>query len=309
MDEIDFIISKILMVNSRTPYKELADLFHISVNSIHKRIKSLVKNGVIRGFKASLGFANFPNLSNIIMYGFPEVKDKKKLMDVLGRNEYVYNVTRASGNLFYIHAYIRNTSELDLLTRYVRNTGKFKELMVGIDRNIPSITFNDNNKLSDMDYLIINSLRNNSRKSIVDVALEVGASTKTVRRRLDRITDDYLVQFQLEWYPDNSGDIISTIILKVNPDLIVDSLQFVDKLKQKYGPKILFTWAFSNLPNIILLCIWSESMKELQDIESSLLNENLASLEVTILIEGKMYSTWIDSELENKVQEIKLSKT
>jgi len=42
MDEIDISLSMALMVNSRIPYKELAEKFDMSVNSIHKRIKNLV---------------------------------------------------------------------------------------------------------------------------------------------------------------------------------------------------------------------------------------------------------------------------
>ena len=115
MDEIDFKISMLLMSNSRTPYKEFADMFHISVNSIHKRIKSLVDSKIIQGFKARLGFANYFNRTNIIMFGIPNAKDKKELMEELGRNENLYNITRASGNMFYIHAYLRKISELDYL--------------------------------------------------------------------------------------------------------------------------------------------------------------------------------------------------
>lgn len=76
MDEIDFTICKLLMANSRTPYKEFAELFHISVNSIHKRVKSLVELGIIQNFKARLGFANFPTISNIVMFGTPNVKER-----------------------------------------------------------------------------------------------------------------------------------------------------------------------------------------------------------------------------------------
>ena len=77
MDEIDFSISMLLMANSRMPYKNLAEIFRISVNSIHKRIRSLVDLKIIQGFKARLGFANFPNVSNILMFGIPNIKDKK----------------------------------------------------------------------------------------------------------------------------------------------------------------------------------------------------------------------------------------
>jgi len=56
MDEIDLALSLMLMANSRASYKELADIFNMSVNSIHKRVKSLVELGIIQKFRTTLGF-------------------------------------------------------------------------------------------------------------------------------------------------------------------------------------------------------------------------------------------------------------
>lgn len=307
MDEIDFSISMLLMVNSRIPYRELAEIFNMSVNSIHKRVKALVDLGVIQKFKARLGVINFPNISNIIMFGTPDVKNKKKLINKLGASEYIYNVTQSAGNLFYIHAYIRNLKDLDSLVSFVRKTGNIKELTVGIDKGMPPIDLEDlkNKTLSDLDYLIINSLKDNSRKTISEIADEVGVSTKTVKRRLDRLIDNFLIQFLIDWYPDKTGEVLSIIILRLNPDNMIDDNEFINKLREKYGSKILFSWSFSNLPNLKLISVWTKSMKELQNLQSSFLSENYESVEVTVLFEGKMFPTWIDTHLKDKIKEIK----
>jgi DNA-binding Lrp family transcriptional regulator len=306
MDEIDIKICMLLMANSRTPYKEFAELFHISVNSIHKRIRSLVDLKIIQGFKARLGYSNFLNVSNIVMFGIPNVKNQKELLRVLGENENIYNVTRASGSLFYIYAYIRNTSELDYLVSHVRKVGKISELTIGIDRNGPSFSLKDTKKLSDIDFFIIDSLKNNSRKKISDISNELDISTKTVSRRLDNLINNFLIQFQIDWYPDNSGQVISNIILKLKSDLIVDDNELIKNLSKQYGSKILFTWSFSNLPNIKIVSVWTRTMKELQNIETSFISDiRYESVEVTVLIEGKMYPTWIDKQLEDKIKDIK----
>jgi DNA-binding Lrp family transcriptional regulator len=306
MDEIDFKICMLLMANSRTPYKEFAELFHISVNSIHKRMRSLVDLKIIQGFKARLGFSNFLNVSNIVMFGIPNVKNQKDLMRVLGENENIYNVTRASGSLFYIYAYIRNTSDLDYLVSHVRKAGKISELTIGIDRKVPSFSLKDTKKLSDKDFLIIDSLKNNSRKKISDISNELDISTKTVSRRLNNLINNFLIQFQIDWYPDNSDQVISNIILKLKSDLIVDDNELFKNLSKQYGSKILFTWSFINLPNIKIVSVWTRTMKELQNIETSFISDiRYESVEVTVLIEGKMYSTWIDKQLEDEIKDIK----
>ena len=307
MDDIDISISLNLMANSRMPYKELAEKFDMSVNSIHKRVKNLVDLGVIQRFRAKLGFANFPGITNIIIFGFSNIRQKKQLISKLGENENIYNVTQGSGNAFYIHAYLRNIGELDNLVLFIRKIGNLTDLIIGIDKRMPPIASKELNLKppTDLDYLIINSLKNNSRKSISDIALEVNASTKTIRRRLDRLNDSFLVQFQIDWYPDKTGIIPSMINLKLDSNVIIDDREFEDKLKNKLGSKILFTWSFSNLPNLKIISIWTQSMKELQELQTLLLSENFEKVDLTVLIEGKMFPTWIDTFLENKVNEIK----
>ncbi|MFX0034586.1 MAG: winged helix-turn-helix transcriptional regulator, partial [Candidatus Hermodarchaeota archaeon] len=100
MDEIDFMISMILMTNSRISYRELAEMFNMSVNSIHKRVKSMVELGVIQNFKSSLNVIAFPNIANILAFGVSKTKNPKATIEILGSHECVYNVTQASSNLF-----------------------------------------------------------------------------------------------------------------------------------------------------------------------------------------------------------------
>ena len=308
MDEIDISLSMSLLANSRIPYKELAERFNMSVNSIHKRVKSLVDLEVIQGFRTKLGFPNFPGITNIVIFGHSELRQKKQLINKLGNNEYIYNVTQGSGNTFYIHAYLRNISELDTLVSFIRKTGSFTDLVIGIDKDMPPISIEKLNikPPTDLDYLIINSLKDNSRKSISDIALEVGASTKTIRRRLDRLTENFLVQFQIDWYPDKTGIIPLMINLKLDSTKIIDDKEFDEKLKKKLGSKILIIWSFSNLPNLKFIFIWAQSMKELQELQDLFLSENYEKIDLIILITGKMFPTWIDTFLEDKVREIKL---
>ena len=45
-------------------------------------------------------------------------------------------------------------------------------------------------------------------------------------------------------------------------------------------------------------------MKEIQDIQASLFLMEFDSIDVHILVEGKMYPTWIDTYLDNKIKEL-----
>ena len=67
-------------------------------------------------------------------------------------------------------------------------------------------------------YAIINSIKENSRKTISEIANEVGSSTKTVRRRLNQLNEKNYLHYSIGFYPDKSGDITSYFILKLNPN-------------------------------------------------------------------------------------------
>lgn len=306
---IDLTISLMLLANSRISYSELADVFKMSVNSIHKRVKSLVDLGIIQNFRARLGFSYFPNTINLVMFGRTKAKDKKSLMATLGNHECIYNVTQASGNLIYMHAYIRDLAELDSIVSFVREKGKIDTLTVGLDKNSPANLFKSSEQinLSRLDYLIIDSLKDNSRKPVSEIADELGYSAKTVRKHLDQLIKNLAISFTIDWYPDRAASICSFIILNSKPDIKIDEEGFLQDLHHTYGQKIVIKWTFSNLPKLMLIFVWTKSMKELQEIESALMQKDFESVNVTVLVEGKMYPTWIEKYLTDKINEIKAS--
>ncbi len=322
MDEIDFGLCMSLVVNSRIAYRELAVNFNMSVNSIHKRIKSLVELGILHNFNTKLGSLNFPNSVNVIMFGNSKAENKNELLDKLGRHKCVFNVTRASGNLYYIHAYLKDFSGLNPLISFIRQEGEFDDLEIGLDSTPPSpnapITsetdpssksdtkvWPEEYRYSNLDFLIINSLKDNSRKPVTDIADEVGTTPKTVRRHLNKMIEEKLLDFSIEWYPDKSAIIMSIAILKLDPTLQVDKLKIMEEIRKDHGQTILFSWNLSNLPNLMLVCAWTHSMKELQDLEASLISKKFNSVNATVLFKGKMYPSWRDTYLEEKMKEIK----
>jgi len=309
MDQIDFTICLMLVWNSRTPYRELAESFKMSVNSIHKRVKAMVNLGILDKFVTTLGFRVFkPIPSNVVMFGASKANLVEGLIEKLGANENIYTVSQHSGNLFIIHAYIRNLSDLEPLVSFIKQTAEIPELKVGLDSSpMPlgvELDMTRKIDLSTTDFLIVNALKDNSRKTVVEVAEEVGVSTKTVRRHLDRLIENHLIDFSIHWYPDKCSEVTVMVILTIKPSIKVDKTKIIETLRSKYGQKVLFTWTFSTLPNTIVVCIWVDSMKELQDIQTSLNSDDFESVSINIGIGGKIFPTWRNKYLEDKVKEI-----
>ncbi|HUY01362.1 MAG TPA: winged helix-turn-helix transcriptional regulator [Candidatus Deferrimicrobium sp.] len=308
MDETDIEISKMLLMNSRVPYREIAEALKLSINSVHKRIKNMMESGIIQKFVTKLG-AGHITFINLMLFGNSGVKDIEKGISDLGINENIYNVTHSSGNLIFIHAQIRDINELDTLVSFVRMVGKIDELTVGICKfDIPCDLRElnlDNIVLSKLDYQIIESLRENSRKLISEIAEEIGTSTKTIRRHLDRLIKNLILQFSIDWYPDKSNDIFSMLRIQLNPKRQRENEILLEDFRRQYGQRIVYIWQFSNLPNLIVICVWTNTMKELQNITSSLTSEDYESVNVNVLVSGKNFPTWQDTYLDTKIKEFR----
>ena len=105
-------------------------------------------------------------------------------------------------------------NQLDSLVTFIRDKGKINKLTVGLGKVKNPINREEMGdiSLSKQDYLIINALKDNSRKTINDIAIEIGASTKTIRRHLDRLVEKKLVDLTIDWYPDKTSEFLSIII-------------------------------------------------------------------------------------------------
>jgi DNA-binding Lrp family transcriptional regulator len=300
MDKTDIILCQMLLGNSRLSYSELADTLNLSVTAVHKRIQDLVESGVIRKFTAKLSIFQLGAL-HILLFGRSKLNSVQGLPEKLESNGLIYWLSVGGGNLLYIGAYLQNIGELEALVNFLKETAEMPEPTVGISTQQLPLGFLPelkNRILYPLDYQIIFSLKDNSRKATSEVADELGVSAKTVRRRLARMMRDRLVELSMKWYPDASNDIISLIHVHLNPEADKNTL---GRLFQKYAPNMVFYWGFSNLPNTFILMFWTSTMKELQKIRESLEKEvNLQSVAPNVLYTGYIFETWRDQLLEEK---------
>ena len=199
------------------------------------------------------------------------------------------------GNILYIGAYIKNIYELEPLVSFIKETAEMPEPTVGITTYPTASTvvnFDIETDLCDLDYKIINSLKDDSRKPIADVAEEIGVSAKTVRRRLDRMIKNYLIELSISWYPDASNDIMSIFHVQLKPDADKNTPNLI---LQKHYPNTLFYWGFSNIPNTYIFMTWSPTSRDVKDLRESLEQEPaVQSVTPNIIFSGYVLDTWRD---------------
>ena len=286
----------LLLQNSRLSYAELADKLNLSVNAVHKRIQQLIETDVIHKFTAKVSILVSQAIP-VYIFGTSQLSSFKDLPDKLRPNGSIYWLAIGSGKFLYIGVYIRNLAELEPIISFIKKEAALPEPTIGImqPNQIPPMSFKPNDlSLCDLDYQIISSLKDDARKAIADVANELGISSKTVRRRLNRMIKNYLIDLTLEWYPDKSDDITTLMDLRLKPDSNLATVAY--QILKKYATNALFYWSFANIPNAITLVVWTNSMGELDKLREKIEKEtDVISAVPYILCTGHIFETWRDN--------------
>jgi DNA-binding Lrp family transcriptional regulator len=294
MDKTDMNLILLLLQNSRLSYAELADKLNLSVNAVHKRIQQLIETDVIHKFTAKVSLLSSQGL-NVYISGTSQLENLTNLPDKLRTHGSIYWLAVGSAKFLYIGALIRNIAELEPLISYIKKEVGIPEPKVGIIQPVPiSISLKPTElSLCTLDYRIINALKDDSRRNIADVANELGVSSKTVRRRLDRMIKNYLIELSLEWYPDKSDDITTLMEVKLKPEFNAFTTAY--QIQKKYAEHILFYWNFANLPSEITFVVWTNSMSELHKIRERLEKESeVLSAVPYVLCIGYVFENWRD---------------
>ena len=293
MDEIDFFLLKKLVENSRFTYRELAEMIDFSVSATHKRINKLIEGGIIEAFRARPSIIALKSLL-VIIFGTSKVKSIDTISDELGQHESIIFVGIAGQKSLYVYALLRDVSELQEFSIFVSKTAHISEPIVGIV-NVPYITTPE--PLTSVDYKILKTINRDARKPITDIADDVGVSAKTVRKRLDRMIENNLVSFTIQWKLWYVSFItVFGIILNEGTDI----RSTIQHLNQKYSKNIFSCLSYSNIPNFITLETWATNAHESQKIQEELQSEGFKDITPYIAYSGNYYDCWVDQLLRTK---------
>ncbi len=294
MDEIDLIIIRKLRENSRLTYRKLAEITNMTVSAIHKRVKNLVDNEDILAFIARPSVLAL-NCLWVVIYGTSNARSMDAVSKELGQHENIYVIAITGGKYIIIPAYVRNISELQDFTIYVSKTGQISEPIIGFI-NVPYMTTPE--PLTSIDYKILKSLNRDSRKPITDIADDVGISAKTVKKRLDRMIENKLATFTIEWAPLSENNFNTVFHINLNEGTDINST--IQYLNQKHSQNTAYCQTYSNIPNFLTMHVWTKSSKGTQKIQEELQTEGFKDVVPHIYLSAKYYDCWVDQLLRTK---------
>ncbi|MFX0136821.1 MAG: winged helix-turn-helix transcriptional regulator [Candidatus Hodarchaeota archaeon] len=294
MDETDLIILRKLLDDSRMTYRELAELTDMALSTIHKRINKLIEDEVILGFIARPSMIALKSLL-VTIFGTSNAKSLNTVSKELGQNENVVSVAIASGKMMYISGFLRDISALRDHSAYVSKTAEMSEPTVGII-DVPYTTFPE--PLTSIDFKILKSLNKDSRKPVTDIADDIGLSTKTVKKRLDRMIENNLVEFSIEWSDRAENNLTTGFHIHLKEGTDINSIS--QYLFEKYNENTIACISFSNIPNFIIMFTWTRNTQESHEIQEKLQTEGFRDVIPHLIISTDYYDCWVDKLLRSK---------
>lgn len=307
MDQLDFKIFRTLGLrpsgnqrgdsNRLNPWI-LAKKLGVDGNTVKVRLAKMKKSGFIRYFQI------YPNYRLLGIGGGSaylfELDDPEKKNTIINQCALVDGVTEITN-------FVGNEVCIDFTYHDPKDESRRLNLLLGLtnckkaekfyDREMPPVRF----KLSNTDWIIIKSLRYNAFKPLSKVARELGLSTKTVRRRFQRLIDNNAVVIVPAIQPGDVPNTITHVLLlyfkesRVREQALTEALHLFE---DKYF--LIDTTSEGNA----MLGLVAQTLAETEEnFLSSRKIEGVRSVKMLILKETQDFSQWLDQEIETKIAE------
>ena len=309
MDDTDRKLLILRGQNARIHLQELARRLGITRQAVYKRLQALERAGVLKGAFAGVS-VGYLDAVPVAIDGLSNAASMDETLDKLGESELTRRVLVAGGNYLYVIGFLRSLAELDAYAEFVRRTAEMPDPVVGIYNlddglMVYSVDGSGTRKqsyreLSALDIRIIASLKDDARRSIADIASTIGASTKTVRRRLEKMVAEGSVDFDTPVDMASAGDLL--LIMHVNLKEGADKIIVGKRLLSKNMFRDQYIRTHSNVPGLLMWVFWSDKMSSIREAVKETSNDkDVQSVMLNFAYIERLYPTWRDKLLETAV--------
>jgi len=293
MDDKDLEILKLLLFDGRISYESIAKKIKLTPYLIKKRIKNLVDLGVILKFTTNL---NFLLSEKSVCYTLADVKpgtDQQELIERIGQlDEVSGGAISLQNKMQIIHMYSDDydfKKNLEKLMQFeeIQSTENFILLIP------PSLSFK-NKRLIKTDWKIIDSIKDNCRKTDVEIANELGISSKTVKRRLNYLKENLIILFMID-LDTSAADFLSYLLIVKFKRIASESFNDVMKIVKNY----FYVWRVAN-QEAFIITVFINKLREIDDQVKEI--EKIPYVkEVISFVPTKMYyfENWIDKLIKS----------
>jgi DNA-binding Lrp family transcriptional regulator len=140
------------------------------------------------------------------------------------------------------------------------------------DNLVPSPPASPEAKLSSLDMRIINSFHYDARRSYGEVATEVGASARTVRKHMERMMEERSIEIWTIVNPAANPDFFTSIQVHLRPGVDKNALGI--DLMRRFPDKMGIYRTYCNVPDMVLLGTSHTTMADLNETVNELTKDD-----------------------------------
>jgi DNA-binding Lrp family transcriptional regulator len=263
MDDIDLSIIKMLSENGRLPYEIIAKNTGLTGNAVRNRVQKMMEKGVIDRFflcvnPTSLGY-------NIVIAIFEQGDNDAAFEQLKGLDNTMFVVNALNG----VGAAVFTFKEEDWSERVRKIFSKVKSasLFSAFLYQKPSAA----TQMGKIDWGIAESLKDDVRKPVHDIANELRISAKTVKKHLDKLTEEGILQPMALIQPMKMEGIIPYYLL----------IELEDKTEKNSGGPALNEvfdkyWFKQRVrdSSILIMQLYAHSFAEIEENKRLILQDN-----------------------------------
>jgi DNA-binding Lrp family transcriptional regulator len=306
IDSIDLQIMKELQKNSRQPIRKIGYNLNISYNTVNNRIMKMKEQQIIDKFVTIVNHESFGYKKVYLLISEVNIEQKEKKTE--RNNHEIFDILNLAGKIseWYIcvgqlHSFgILVKDDVEKKINSIRKLLKASITILGIQE--PTKTRIDLEKLSETDLKLIYYLVKNPKIQINELAENIEITTKTIKRRLDKLIKNKVISFSTIFKPESiRGYILFHILLRIRHENITEVFEKIRKEHENYF------FAHPVLQSrIIFLNLFATNVYELDKRYIEIIHIAGDEIENSWLFIDKyteIFQVWIFEEINKKINE------
>ncbi len=308
MDGTDIQLCRLLFMNSRQPYRAMSKALGISNQAVHRRVELLEEKGVIRRYTVTLS-DDFTHAVKARIGGPSTLTSFEELVEALKKDERTMRLVYCSTDMVSVTALLGRLEDLDDYLGFLKRE---------VGMSAPKVAFTGPGQFGDegarrrmkrrleltpLDYRIIDTLSEDSRKPVAELADQVGVSAKTIKRRLDRMVQESVLEFSIEYDPAASPSAFVYFWVQLAPE--ADRVWFTNAFVKRYDRYILVVYPLTNFPGLLISILWAPTQKNVNDLETELMDDPSVVYSRSNAIQAlHFFDTWRERFVREQAEQV-----
>ncbi|MGY5876790.1 MAG: winged helix-turn-helix transcriptional regulator [Candidatus Thorarchaeota archaeon] len=226
---MDKEILQVLQDNCRISYQDLARKFHVSSNTIKRRINKLLESGIIIEFDIALSMSMVGVHTLLGLVYTNGLENDMKFLELVGSHPSVVRAGYDSFGVLVIRAEFEGVKGLSDLSSYLRG-------LDGVDRVELHPNPESTGKIIELSMThlqVLHAIVDDPRMPVTHISEKTGLTTKRIRKSLTELYDSGAIRFYTNINLNAGG--CTSFVLRTNWDeRVTNAQEIIDTIKTRY---------------------------------------------------------------------------